>query len=205
MQNSSQDIHDIVSIHRHWLEFWGTGGWAQDDAARLLSQSHLDWLVSLSECLNLWIRADSEKRLNAGELILAWANLGSLVEGSMKLFLSVYKNDYDNNPILGRKNKAIDPDILTLERLRQFFSKHVWTDSQFNKWNSWIEQIRDKRNAIHAYQHRELGDYSLFEESLHYYLRFILEIEGQVPYPDEQFHYPINIQKIITRVLYASD
>ena len=56
-------------------------------------------MVSLSASLRLWIR-DPADALTPAELILAWANLGSLVEGTIKTFLSVwyetYKGDIDN-------------------------------------------------------------------------------------------------------------
>src|SRR5277367_5623413 len=82
----------IVRLNKGLAVFWGNSeGWASIDAANLLSRSRLDWQVSLSESLRYWI---GEDKLSDGDLILAWANLGSLVEGTMKLFLSVFYDDY---------------------------------------------------------------------------------------------------------------
>ena len=204
MKTPHQDIIDIVAIHRHWCDFWGNGGWAHGDAARLLSESHLEWLVSLAECLSLWIRKNTNKNLTSGGLILAWTNLGSLLEGSMKFFLSVYKHDYDQTPVNGRKQKPADPDELTLERLRQFYAKYIWKDSQKRDWNDWVGQIRDRRNAIHAYQDRDLGSFSDYKESINYYLHFVLELEDHIPYPDEEYAYPLTVYEILERVRYAN-
>lgn len=204
MSNYYQDIDDIRTVHNHWNDFWGNGGWARGDAANLLAQSHLDWLVSLVDCLAIWARDDKATELSAGALILAWTNLGSLFEGSMKFFLSVYKSDYDKSPVVGRKQKPLDPDVLMLDGLRQFFSRHVWTNSQKKQWNKVLEKIRDHRNAIHAYRHRDLGTFPEFGETVHHYLCFILELENQIPYPDEQYAYPVEISQISERVLYGN-
>ena len=64
-------------------------GWAPHEAAELLDKSRLDRQVSLSQSLKLW-NEDPKNDASEGHLILAWINLGSLVEGTMKLFLSVY-------------------------------------------------------------------------------------------------------------------
>lgn len=64
------------------------GGWAPVEAAGLLTDARLDWQVSLSKTLRLWIR-EPASALTDGELILAWSNLGSLLEGTLKLLLSV--------------------------------------------------------------------------------------------------------------------
>src|SRR5579859_1182306 len=85
-------VQRIVNLNKGLADFWGNAnGWAPTDSANLLSRSRLDWQVSLSESLGHWT---GRKKISDGDLILAWANLGSLVEGTMKLFLSVYYEDY---------------------------------------------------------------------------------------------------------------
>ncbi|WP_272480015.1 hypothetical protein [Aquibacillus koreensis] len=42
-----------------------------------------------------------------GDLILAWANLGTLVEGTIKLFLSVYLNDYLDDSTNYKNKKGV--------------------------------------------------------------------------------------------------
>lgn len=48
------------------------------EAAELLSRSRLDWQVHLATCLRDWL--PGERKLTEGHLILAWANLGALIE-----------------------------------------------------------------------------------------------------------------------------
>jgi hypothetical protein len=116
-------VLQIISLNQDFSKFWGNAkDWAPLEAANLLSRSRLDWQASLSQSLQHWI---GKKNLSDGDLILAWANLGSLVEGTMKLFLSIFYDDYkkDIHAIKNKNGKLIDPDELKLEYLKQFFKK----------------------------------------------------------------------------------
>jgi hypothetical protein len=174
----------IVAENERIREFWSKAhGWAPRDAADLLSRSRLDRQVSLSHCLRMWIEtADGEGK--DGRLIFAWANLGCLVEGTMKFLLSVYLLTYRKNPC--RKwGQVADPDVLGLEELRRFYiSEKVWTPDQEKKWDSWIERIQQRRNAIHAYKDREIGTRSEFLRDVRRYLEFVQEIASRAPEPD---------------------
>ncbi|GGA50217.1 MULTISPECIES: hypothetical protein [Bacillaceae] len=117
-----ETVDKIVELNEHIRSFWSKSqGWAPIDAANLLSKSRLDWLVSLSHSLYKWEEDPSEKAKH-GDLILAWANLGALVEGSMKFFLSVYYESYkvDNNSIMQR-GQQVEPDGTMFNGLR-FYS-----------------------------------------------------------------------------------
>lgn len=59
------------------MTFWKSAdGWASVEAAGLLNKSMLEWQASLADSLARWLEATTD-----GDLILAWANLGALVEG----------------------------------------------------------------------------------------------------------------------------
>lgn len=93
-------VDRIETSNQGIAKFWSkSDGWAPVAAAGLLGKSRLDWQASLSGSLRLWMREPSNA-LTPAELILAWANLGSLVEGTIKTLLSVwyetYKADIDN-------------------------------------------------------------------------------------------------------------
>src|SRR3990170_3554478 len=114
-------IDRIVNINEGIGKFWSEAeGWAPIEAAKLLSKSRLDWQISLSKSLKIWV-ADSNLHPDEkdGRLILAWANLGCLVEGTLKLFLSIYYKHYvdDIHGIKDRKGQLRDPDILRLEEM----------------------------------------------------------------------------------------
>lgn len=121
-------------------------------------------------------------------MVLAWVNLGSLVEGTMKFFLSVFLMDYLKDPVQCH-SKDVTPDELQLEHLRQFFLKqNIWMNQDKNRWDQWVLHIQQRRNAIHTYKDREIGTFEEFWEDLRQYLEFLNELEGRVPYPDMQYY-----------------
>lgn len=191
MSKKINDISEVVEkiiarnqkIHDSWCNVFG---WAPTEAADLLAKSRLDRQISLSHCLTIWLDKPAEDYVD-GYLILAWVNLGSLVEGTMKFFLSVFLMDYLNDPVQHR-NKDICPDELQLGQLRQFFGEHdIWMEDK-SRWNQWVLHIQEHRNAIHTYKDREIDTFEEFWEDLRQYLEFLDELEGRVPYPDMQYY-----------------
>ena len=180
------DIEDVVGriikLNSAMAKFWKNAkGWAPLQAAQLLTKSRLDWQVSLSHSLKKWLEVQTPEMAESA-LILGWANLGSLVEGTMKLFLSAYYKDYQSDvKAIKNKGKLIDPDSLQLETLRQFFKDKIW-DSEFDEW---VLKIQQRRNAIHAFKDRELGDREEFLKSVREYLKLLRYINFRLPYPDE--------------------
>jgi len=171
----------IATLTGSIMNFWCDGGWAQGDAARLLDRSMLLWQASLAKTLIKWVDGTSE-----GELILAWANLGALVEGQLKLFLCVYYHDYEND-VEGIRNRGvkIDPDACMLEGIRQFFVKRIWDVG--TNWNPYVEMVQQRRNAVHAFQNKDIGTFQDWIEALRLHLSFVRYTGGGLPYPDEEF------------------
>ncbi|SIT90600.1 hypothetical protein [Edaphobacillus lindanitolerans] len=181
-----ETVDKIVELNEHIQKFWSKSqGWAPIDAANLLSKSRLDWLVSLSHSLYKW-ESDPSEEAEYGDLILAWANLGALVEGSMKFFLSVYYEDYknDKNAII-LWGKQIDPDGAMFGKLKEFFKNSVWLDHERKEKNDWLSEIQQKRNAIHAYRERTIDDFISFRKQVKNYLSFLIGLLRRVPYPDD--------------------
>lgn len=177
-------IERIISLNRGICWFWGQAhGWAPAEAAQLLSKSRLDRQVSLSHCLKLWLLSPPDGGAS-GQLILGWVNLGSLVEGSLKLFLSVwyeaYKQDVD---AIRRQDRLQDPDGLRLEPLRVFFRKRIW-DAEFD---GWVQHIQCRRNALHAYQDKDIGSSEELQTYMRRYLDILRYVNFRLPYPDEVY------------------
>jgi hypothetical protein len=185
MSNIETVIQDIIRHNKKAWEMWPQShGWTPREAADLLTQSRLDWMVSLSHCLNLWL-VDPEPDEADGRLILAWANLGSLVEGSMKILLCLCYSDYAQNPVK-RGGKDSDPDVLQLEQLRQFYVKHkVWSDREAGAWDKWVNHIQLRRNAIHAYEDKDIGTREEFFEDVRRYRELQGELD-RMPHPPEE-------------------
>jgi hypothetical protein len=185
-------IHHVVDrieeLNRALAQFWkAADGWAPLEAAGLLSKSRLDWQVSLSSSLRLWLRGGLEP-LSDGELILAWTNLGSLIEGTLKLFLSVYYNTFRNDVKNLKASDAYDhkkqtsksPDGLSLEPLKKYAKARdlIGADG-----DALVQLVQDRRNAIHAFKDRPIGDGAEFQAALRSYLRMLEAVDDRLPYP----------------------
>lgn len=187
-----QIVQSIIALSKSMSDFWSNAhGWAPDDAAKLLSKSRLDWQVSLSEALFIWVEKDT---MSDGELILAWANLGALAEGALKLFLSIYYQDFQADVGALKKANAYDykkqshkaPDGLTLDVLRRYATeKDLFQESE----RSLIHLIQERRNAVHAFQNRELGTAAEFKKTVRGYLGFLQSVDSSIPYPHHHGYY----------------
>ncbi|MEJ6120408.1 hypothetical protein MT390_00710 [Vibrio sp. 2-Bac 85] len=176
----TSNVESIISGNKQLADFWSNShGWAPESAADLISKSRLDRQLSLSKTLLKW---DFYSGCSDGDLILAWTNLGALIEGTLKLFLSVYYEDYsdDINKII-RNGKQVDPDSLALENLKQFIRKKDLFDK---KWYTYIELVQQRRNAIHSYKDRSIGDKEEFNDSVEKYLLFMRCVNSYLPYPE---------------------
>ncbi|WP_234465147.1 MULTISPECIES: hypothetical protein [unclassified Pseudomonas] len=171
--------HLIQSMMGFWKEAYG---WAPIEAAELLNKSMLEWQSSLAEELSTWCGS-----LSDGQLILAWVNLGALVEGQMKLFLSVYYKEYLSDACaIKKKNGAIeDPDGVTLEPLILFFRQKIWSPEE--DWEPWIRMVQQRRNAIHAFKAKTIGTTEELHTALEKLLEFVRFINGRLPYPDPNY------------------
>ena len=187
---TAQVVQRIETLNRNLAGFWkNANGWAPIEAAGILSKSRLDWQVSLSSTLRMWLR-EPPNALSDGELILAWANLGSLIEGTLKLFLSAYYNDYQNdianlktaNVYDAKKGGSKSPDGLTLEPLKKFCSA---ANLFVEEGAALIELVQARRNAIHAFKDRPIGDDAEFQNAIHCYLILLRAVNNQLPYPDD--------------------
>lgn len=185
-------IDRIESLNNGIAKFWSkSDGWAPVAAAGLLGKSRLDWQTSLSGALRLWTR-EPANALTPAELILAWANLGSLIEGTIKTLLSVwyetYRADIDNlkkaNAYNETKQAAHAPDGLGLEKLRNYCKVQKLLGAEGDVL---VELVQQRRNAIHAFKDRPIGDGSEFQKAVRGYLALLRTVNGRLPYPDDLY------------------
>lgn len=169
------------------LRFWknDSRGWAPANTSNKLEEARIDWLIDLTGCLSIWSEKwyENAYTLNDGQLILAYANLGALVEGWLKLFYCVYYNDYLANPRTDSRTGAVlEPNDLKFESLKIFSRDKLW--SQGTKWDLWIEKIQRRRNAIHSFNDREIGNADEYMDDLTKFADFTEQINNRFPYPD---------------------
>lgn len=197
---AEETVNRIISLTEGLTNFWkNSDGWAPIEAAELLTKSRLDWQASLARQLKLFL---DKSNTESGLLIIAWTTLGSLTEGALKLFLSVYYKVYQTQNLANefksvkdKKGNIIDPDGLMLDKLRLFFTERVFpkdAKGQWEKqgeidWLEWILKVQQRRNAIHAFKDRNIGDIEEFHSELQNYLIFLRKINNGLPYPDEVY------------------
>ncbi len=185
-------IARIEKLNDGLREFWSAShGWAPDDAAELMTKSRLDRQVSLSRSLRHWL-ADPADTLEDGDLILGWANLGSLIEGTIKLFLAVYYQDYKKDlPTLkqtqawhAKQAKLLDPDGLRLNVLISYVEKaSLFQPDEI----ALFKQVQSYRNAIHAFKDCPLGSGSDLHTAIKSYLGFLRRTVSRLPYPEDNY------------------
>lgn len=182
-------VQRIEKLNEELRAFWSSSqGWAPVDAAELMSKSRLDRQASLSRSLRHWITTDHE--LEDGDLILGWANLGSLIEGTIKLFLAVFSEDFKadlenvkkTQAWHAKQEKVLEPDGLRLEVLVQY----VETAKLFDEDElALFKLVQQRRNAIHAFKDRDIGTAAELHSAIRAYLGFLRDTSSRLPYPDE--------------------
>lgn len=143
-----QQTNNITLI---WKDIYGI---APKDTAAKLNKAMLEWQLELTKTLELWI--DKGLNMTVGELILARANLGAVVESWLKFFYCVYYEDYCKIPIKDRKGKIVEPEKMKFETLKKFSCEKLWGD-EHSKEYLWVDSVQNKRNAIHSFQNRKIG------------------------------------------------
>lgn len=198
--SAEETVKRIIKLTEGLTNFWKSSStWAPIEPAELLTKSRLDWQASLARQLKLFL---DKTNTESGLLILAWTTLGSLTEGALKLFLSVYYKVYQTQnlakefkPVKDKKGNLISPDGLMLEKLRLFFAERVfpkdakehWKKQGEIDWLDWILKIQQRRNAIHAFKDKDIGNMGEFHSELQNYLIFLRKANNGLPYPDEMY------------------
>ena len=165
-------------------------GFASDKSADLIEEANLNWISDLTLALEIWI--DKGEDMTDGELILARANLGSVVESWIRLFLSIYIEDYDNNRFKNPKGNNVRLKDMSFCELQIYFCETVLGD---NKYDEWLERVRLKRNAIHSFKNKDIGTSREFICDVYKLCDFVDEIVTRLP-PIEEYvkQYPIGYE-----------
>ncbi len=158
-------------------------GFAPTNVTAVLDKARLDWLVDLTISLKHWsnVRGD----VSEGELLLACSNLGAVVEGWLKFFYVVYLNDYysDFNNVKKADGKGnynvVDPNNLSFERLKQYSRGKLWEKG--SDWDLWVERVQQKRNAIHAFNNKDIGTIQEFNDDVVKLGELVKHIHSHLP------------------------
>ncbi len=179
--------YDILRIQTSntaimWKE---SRGIAPDNVADKMDDAMLSWMSELTDTLKIWI--DKGISMTDGELILARTNMGALVESWLKFFYCVFYEDYIKNPKTV-KGKMVEPNNMKFEDLKNFSDGILWDDNKSSMY-IWVDKIQHYRNAVHAFNYRNIGtaiEFMSDMDELYKYVEHILNhipsIEDYIPY-----------------------
>ncbi|MBO5969789.1 MAG: hypothetical protein J6S14_14955 [Clostridia bacterium] len=158
-------------------------GIAPDNAAKKLDIAMLDWQSELTKTLKIWI--DKGLDMTVGELILARANLGAVVESWLRFFYCVFYDDYINQPMKNKKGQILEPEKdMRFEDLKKFSTGILWDDEK-SKDYLWVNSIQKKRNAIHSFIYKDIGTPLDFLLDVDYLCEFVDMILNHLPPVDD--------------------
>lgn len=184
-------IRQIANRHFGLAQFWTeVEGWAPPEAAEMLKQARLERLTALAWSLRRW--PSLPQPIDEGDLILAWANLGALVEGALKLMLCVYLKDFladekhgqGTGAYHGKKKKMLDPDGLRLDVVIAYYEKRALLSKEHLLL---ARTVQNFRNVIHAFKSADLGSYPAFHDAVYGYRSLLREVSKRLPYPDDMY------------------
>ncbi|MEA4948243.1 MAG: hypothetical protein VB068_01125 [Petrimonas sp.] len=170
------DVLTIITDNQAllWKEARGI---APDVTADKLDDAMLEWQSELTKTLKIWI--DKGLSMTNGELILARANLGAVVESWLKLFCSVYYDDYCKIPIT-KSGKMVEPEKASFDMLKNFSSGKLWNNTNSSEY-AWVESVQHKRNAIHSFIYRNIGTPQEFLEDVDHLYDFVDNVISHFP------------------------
>lgn len=172
---------DILTIQTYntaliWKDVHGI---APDNAAKKLDIAMLDWQSELTKTLKIWV--DKGLDMTVGELILARANLGAVVESWLRFFYCVFYDDYINQPMKNKKGQILEPENdIRFEDLKKFSTGILWDDEK-SKDYLWVDSIQKKRNAIHSFTYKDIGTPLDFLLDVDYLCEFVDMILTHLP------------------------
>lgn len=154
-------------------------GIAPNNAASKLDIAMLDWQNELTKTLSIWI--DKGLQMTDGELILARANLGAVVESWLRFFYCVYYDDYTKNPMTTKRGKILEPEKdMRFEDLKNFSTGILWDDTKSKDYIR-IDDIQHKRNAIHSFTYKDIGTPIDFLLDVDFLCEFVDKLLNHLP------------------------
>ena len=162
MREASKQVLELYGEHAR--------DWAPREVAEITENAQLGWMANLTDALEIW-RAKIHEEMSDGERILAYVNLGMLLECWLTLYLCVWLRDYKKQAKDGRM-----PYELTFNEMETFFEEKVWEEwPEGKKWSPWIDKIRRYRNAVHPFMRRDIGTTDELRDDLNKFDQLIVD------------------------------
>jgi hypothetical protein len=181
----SDAIKNIISITKAQERLWSRSrGWAPSEVADLLDEARLDRQLSFANTLCGYLAPFPPNAAEAHQ-ILGYATLRSMCEGALKLFFSVYFDDYKSDQDAkyhmkkGRKPELTLPKAIWFKDLIPLYAK-----KGEKKFESFLQRVQQRGNAIHHFSDRNIGTQPELIADIIAFNDFLVAVDGQLPYPD---------------------
>ena len=152
--DAAAQIEKTIRVSRALHQFWSSAhGWAPSSAADMLEQARLDRQVAFAYTLHDYLVPFSPETAESRQ-ILGYVTLKSMCEGALKLFFSVWLEDYrrDSSAPTKKAGSVIDPADVTFDRLITFFNQRISSSH-----DTFIRRVQQRGNAIHSFKDRDIG------------------------------------------------
>ncbi len=175
------EINDIRKRSKNILNFWKKPhNWIPEQCREEVLLPNIQWYLQLTECLEIW--SNKEGEATTEELCLAYAILGELIEGWLRLYYCIYFAHYMALEDSG-KNKIKKQEEMTFEELEDFARGKVWQKG--DGYDFFVTQIKSKRKCVSEDNKDRIGVLDDFLFDLDLYEEFIENIDIRLPYPDK--------------------
>lgn len=210
-------LSEIQSKTNEILGFWQNKAreYASPRSRAKLEATRLDLIKDLTDTLTIWQK--KLPSLKDGELILAYANLGTLVEGWSKFFYCFYYKSYEDyqkdkkhinqeKRISTKKERKREKLLMKEIMIRASFEKSKldndisdFIDTMINssiveqlfnenrELQEWTHEIINKKRIVDVFNSTDIKNSMEFEEDLKQLSLFIDEINSKLNYPDGYF------------------
>ena len=175
-------IDKIIRVTKAQEHFWSQShGWAPIAAAELLAEARLDRQLAFTHTLHDYLPSFSPDADEARQ-ILGYTTLRSLCEGTLKLFFSVWFDDYrkDQDAVYDRKLTLVSPEDIAFDRLISLYVK-----KGMPKFEPFLRRVQQRGNAIHHFCDCNIGNQSDLIADIMEFKEFLLAVNSQLPYPEE--------------------
>ena len=198
-----KDYSEIMNKTKTLMELWKDYGPenAPDQAKKELINVMYDWQIGLTDSLKRWVEIG--ENITIGDLILARINIGIIIENWLKFFLTVYADDFYKeektkinnlcfkeliknftkiaNPKIIHKKLAEFDHFLSDEQLADEIKRREEEIRYFSSLVRWLNIIRERRNAVHAFNYSDIGNADDFLEGVRMLNNFIDFIMARLP------------------------
>ncbi|PWQ97564.1 hypothetical protein [Leucothrix arctica] len=184
MMSITYKINKAIRMTTALENFWSSSrGWAPESAAELLAEARLDRQISFAHTLSDYLEPFPEGSAEA-RIILGYTTLRSMAEGALKLFFSVWFEDYQADvDAARRKGELVSPEDVKFDYLI-----FLYVSKFGNQYQDFLRQVQYRGNAIHHFKHRDIGTQQELIADIESYCDFLTAINDGLPYPDEMYN-----------------